>query len=87
MTYFLMNDISFDDIGLNSINLNNVNLDDYNFDDYDPKLNNHFRLMAWYKIGKIEKYSIKLHIDPSMAPVAQTVPFALHKVNEELQSI
>ena len=72
------------DIGLNSINLNNINLDYYNFDDYDPEFNNHLRLMAWYKLGNIEKYSIKFHIDPSMAPA----PFALHdKMNEELQSI
>ena len=42
-------------------------------------------------IGKIKKYNVKLHIDPSVASVAQRerqIPFALRdKVNEELKRL
>ena len=42
-------------------------------------------------IEKIKNYSVKLHIDPSVPPVAQTerrIPFALRdKVNEELKPL
>ena len=44
-----------------------------------------------HNIGKIKNYSVTLHIDPSVPPVAQRerrIPFAFHdKVNEELKRL
>ena len=62
---------------------------------YHERLRNiiekHKKRVFQNNIGKIKNYSVKLHIDPSVTPIAQRerrIPFALHdKVNEELKRL
>ena len=62
---------------------------------YPERLRNitekHKKRVFQNNIGKIKNYSVKLHIDPSVPPVAQRerqIPFALRdKVNDELKRL